>query len=83
MDGEDLVRVVEEVKEEEDEVCGAFDIMGTREFHVLDELDDTGDDARDDGGSCTSSDDDCDSEEGFQIREDEIDTMLDEGKFKM
>nr|CAG4644734.1 EOG090X04U5 [Leptodora kindtii] len=79
MDGEDLVRVVEEVKEEEDEVCGAFDIMGTREFHVLDELDDTGDDARDDGGSCTSSDDDCDSEEGFQIREDEIDTMLDEG----
>lgn len=73
---------------EEDDLYKDFD--GPREFHVLDEInagggDDDDDDEEDDREERESlsggGEDEEDSDEDFDIREDEIEAMLDEGMF--
>lgn len=58
------------------------DFSNMREFHVLDEIDSTvneEDEGKENRDSDSSSFIDADSEEDYDIKEDEIDAMLEEG----
>lgn len=61
------------------------DFSNLREFHVLDEIetnvnDDDDDDGKETRESDSSSFNEADSESDFEIEDDEIDAMLEEGK---
>lgn len=77
-------QLVDDIDPEEDDADGLYkDFSNMREFHVLDEIVETNanddDECKEDSDSDFSSSNEADSEEDFDIQQDEIDAMLEEG----
>jgi hypothetical protein len=77
-------QLVNDIDPEEDDADGLYkDFSNMREFHVLDEIVETNanddDECKEDSESDFSSSNEADSEEDFDIQQDEIDAMLEEG----
>jgi hypothetical protein len=78
--------LVNDIDPEEDDADGLYkDFSNMREFHVLDEIVESNanddDECKENSESDFSSSNEADSEEDFDIQEDEIDAMLEEGNF--
>jgi hypothetical protein len=79
-------QLVDDIDPEEDDADGLYkDFSNMREFHVLDEIVETNaiddDECKENSETDSSSSNEADSEEDFDIQEDEIDAMLEEGNF--
>lgn len=79
-------QLVNDIDPEEDDADGLYkDFSNMREFHVLDEIVESNanddDECKENSESDFSSSNEVDSEEDFDVQEDEIDAMLEEGNF--
>nr|SVE84210.1 EOG090X04U5 [Daphnia pulex] len=77
-------QLVDDIDPEEDDADGLYkDFSNMREFHVLDEIVESNtnddDECKENSESDFSSSNEADSEEDFDIQQDEIDAMLEEG----
>lgn len=84
MTPQQLTEIHQENHEDEGDEELYKDFSNMREFHVLDEIDTTAnedDEGKENRDSDSSSYNDIDSEADYEIKEDEIDAMLEEGNF--